>query len=276
MGNLKVKPHDMDLSKFSRLSRYQKLSLFLMEAATDDLRVQQRGVALVADFRELNFQRFRSAVGLEDHFCCRFFLWPRSLCEIRYVICLNSKIGHAMDIWYLMTDRICYINDELQKNHEGHQTWPNVVGLAPFLAVCGAFGFWLHQQLWDGWLVPSRSFYHPRPGIRELVMMKLKYHQAQSFPIEHEGGVEICSNIRALVSRILNSADWSQKRCCHRWHLLDARWGIGFAWRRRWRTSLRTLAFVTWTAIQRLKKGNEKDLFLCLTYLHMFMIYIYI
>lgn len=73
MGNLKVKPHDMDLSKFSRL-RYQKLSLFLMEAATDDLRVQQRGVALVADFRELNFQRFRSAVGLEDHFCCRFFL----------------------------------------------------------------------------------------------------------------------------------------------------------------------------------------------------------
>lgn len=46
--------------------RYQKLSLFLMESATDDIKVQQRGVALVADFRNLNISRFRSAVGLED------------------------------------------------------------------------------------------------------------------------------------------------------------------------------------------------------------------
>jgi len=74
----------LDPSKCS-IEEYQKLSLFLMEAATDDLRVQQRGVALVADFRELNFQRFRSAVGLEDikrGLCCWVGSFP---CRVRRI-----------------------------------------------------------------------------------------------------------------------------------------------------------------------------------------------
>lgn len=264
---------DMDLSRFSRLLRYQKLSLFLMEAATDDLRVQQRGVALVADFRELNFQRFRSAVGLEDHFCCRFFLWPRSVCEIRCVICLNSKIGHAMDVWNLMTDRIVIsvmnstkITEDIKR---GLRCW---VGSFP----CRVRRIWLlAAPTAVRWLTGAVTKFLSSKAGNLWVSSGETEISSTIISIEHEGGVEICSNIRALVSRILNSADWSQ-RCCHRWHLLDARWGIGFAWRRRWRTSLRTLAFATWTAIQRRKKGNEMDLFLCLTYLHMFMIYIYI
>ena len=37
-----------------------------MESATDSPAVQQRGVALLADFRELNLHRFRRALGVED------------------------------------------------------------------------------------------------------------------------------------------------------------------------------------------------------------------
>ena len=40
--------------------------MFLMECATDAPAVQQRGVALLADFRELNVGRFRRALGVED------------------------------------------------------------------------------------------------------------------------------------------------------------------------------------------------------------------
>lgn len=55
----------LDPSRCS-IQQYQKLTLFLMECATDALAVQQRGVALLADFRELNVGRFRRALGVED------------------------------------------------------------------------------------------------------------------------------------------------------------------------------------------------------------------
>jgi len=45
---------------------YQKMSMFLMERATDDLETQQRGIAIVVDFRGMEFSRLISIVGVDD------------------------------------------------------------------------------------------------------------------------------------------------------------------------------------------------------------------
>ncbi|OLQ14269.1 Alpha-tocopherol transfer protein [Symbiodinium microadriaticum] len=48
------------------IEEYQKLSLFLIERATDTLDVQTRGVALIIDFRGVQFTKLWSVLRLED------------------------------------------------------------------------------------------------------------------------------------------------------------------------------------------------------------------
>jgi len=48
------------------IEEYQKLSLFLIERATDSLDVQTRGVALIIDFRSVQFTKLWSVLRLED------------------------------------------------------------------------------------------------------------------------------------------------------------------------------------------------------------------
>jgi len=52
--------------KLAPVETYQKLSLFLMEHATDYREVQDRGVAVILDFRGVQFTKFQSMVGMED------------------------------------------------------------------------------------------------------------------------------------------------------------------------------------------------------------------
>mmetsp|Transcript_24782 Transcript_24782/g.56019 ORF Transcript_24782/g.56019 Transcript_24782/m.56019 type:complete len:286 (-) Transcript_24782:320-1177(-) len=48
------------------VEEYQKLSMFLMERATDHLAVQRRGVALVVDFRGAQFSKLSAKMHVED------------------------------------------------------------------------------------------------------------------------------------------------------------------------------------------------------------------
>eukprot|EP00930_Biecheleria_cincta_P021367 TRINITY_DN15860_c0_g1_i1.p1 TRINITY_DN15860_c0_g1~~TRINITY_DN15860_c0_g1_i1.p1 ORF type:complete len:308 (+),score=55.80 TRINITY_DN15860_c0_g1_i1:32-955(+) len=49
-----------------QVEEYQKMSMFLMERATDCVEVQKRGIALIADFRGMQVTRLLRTVGVED------------------------------------------------------------------------------------------------------------------------------------------------------------------------------------------------------------------
>jgi len=48
------------------VAEYQKASCFLMEGVTDDLQVQQRGIALIIDFKGMQLSTFLSIVSMDD------------------------------------------------------------------------------------------------------------------------------------------------------------------------------------------------------------------
>lgn len=48
------------------IEQFQKASLFLMESATDNIEVQKRGIALIVDFRGVQFSRFARTIGMDD------------------------------------------------------------------------------------------------------------------------------------------------------------------------------------------------------------------
>merc|ERR1719330_1187196 len=76
--------------------------MFLMERATDDPAVQQRGISLVVDFRGVQFSRFASIVRMDD-VRRGVLLWKGAFpCRLRRVWLLDPPYGvHYMALGVL-------------------------------------------------------------------------------------------------------------------------------------------------------------------------------
>jgi len=75
------------------VEEYQKMSMFLMERATDEAATQQRGIAVVVDFRGVRFSQLTSSLTLAD-VRRGVLLWKGAFpCRLRRIWLLDTPRG---------------------------------------------------------------------------------------------------------------------------------------------------------------------------------------
>jgi hypothetical protein len=81
------------------IEEYQKVSCFLMERMTDDVEVQQRGIALIMDFKDVQLSRLKSLLSNND-IRRGIMLWKGAFpCRLRRVWFLDAPLALRCLIW---------------------------------------------------------------------------------------------------------------------------------------------------------------------------------